>query len=87
MGRRLAFLWLLAMGLAGCAASPKGIAMQGNADGVIIDYVGDVAATLPIAQQHCARYERVPVLHEAKENHAVYFCVRPGAARPAGVTS
>jgi len=61
--------------------------MQGNADGVIINYVGDVAATLRIAQQHCARYERVPVLHEAKENRAVYFCTRPGAAPPAGVAS
>lgn len=53
--------------------------MQGNADGVVISYVGDIANTLPIARQHCARYERVPVLHDAKENHAVYFCVRPGA--------
>lgn len=53
--------------------------MQGNANGVLINYVGDIANTLPIARQHCARYERVPVLHDAKENRAIYFCVRPGA--------
>lgn len=77
MGRRLAFLCVL--GLGACAAPPQDVAMQGNADGVVISYVGDIANTLPIARQHCARYERVPVLHDAKENHAVYFCVRPGA--------
>jgi hypothetical protein len=63
--------------LGACTVPSQNVAMQGNADGVIISYVGDVAGTLPIARQHCARYERVPVLHETKEDHVVYFCIKP----------
>jgi hypothetical protein len=66
--------------LCACNTPPQNVAMGGNADGVIINYFGDVAQTLPLARQHCARYERVPVLHETSENHAVYFCVRAAAA-------
>jgi hypothetical protein len=79
MGWRPAGLMTLAIGslLGACATPPKDVAMQGNADGVIISYVGDVADTLPIAKQHCARYERVPVLHETKEERVVYFCIKP----------
>ena len=51
--------------------------MRGGVDGVIISYVGDVADTLPIAKQHCARYERVPVLHQTTPDHVVYFCIKP----------
>jgi len=74
---------LLALGalLGGCNDIPhQNVAMRGNADGVMINYVGDVADTLPIARQHCAQYERVPVLRQAKDNNATYACVRANAA-------
>jgi hypothetical protein len=79
---RSAGLMALAIGslLGACTTPPQDAAIQGNADGVIIRYVGDVADTLPIAKQHCARYERVPVLHETKPERVVYFCIK----RPTG---
>ncbi|HWD59661.1 MAG TPA: hypothetical protein VG308_15345 [Stellaceae bacterium] len=84
--RRAAWLGLCGLGAlaGGCTQSPQNVVMRGSADGVIINYYGDVGATLPLARQHCAQYERVPVLHETKESNAVYFCVRPGEEpRPA----
>jgi hypothetical protein len=53
--------------------------MQGTADWVIISYVGDVAATLPLARQHCAQFERLPVFRQTKDTNAVYACVRAGS--------
>lgn len=66
--------------LAGCTAPPHDVVMRGNVDGVIINYTGDIALTLPLARQHCAQYERMPVMHETTDENVVYFCVRPGAA-------
>jgi hypothetical protein len=72
-------LMLVAL-LGGCAAAAHDSVMQGNASGVIINYSGDVAETLPLARQFCARYERVPVLHESRNDSAYYFCVKPADA-------
>ena len=41
--------------------------MDGQADGVIIQYFGDLAETLPLARDHCAQYERVP----REQSHSV----------------
>ena len=81
MRRRLKGLAALAVGslLGACTTQPQDIAMSGGVDGVIINYVGDIANTLPIAKQHCARYERVPVLHQTTPDHVVYFCIKPPA--------
>lgn len=79
---RLALLAIAAL-LAGCDIPHQDAAMQGGVDGVIINYVGDLNETLPLARQHCARYERVPLLRQTKDNYAYYSCVRPGAAVPA----
>ena len=68
----------LAVLLAGCLPT-QNAAMHGGPDGVSINYVGDVGATLPIARQHCARYERVPVLASTKDNTVTYACVRASA--------
>lgn len=76
---RVAIL-VLGASIGGCAIAHKDTVMSGNADGLIINYYGDVAETLPLARQHCAQYERVPVLHEAKDDNVVYFCVRAEAA-------
>jgi hypothetical protein len=54
--------------------------MQGNADRVLVSYVGDLSETQPIARKHCAQYERTAVLLGAKDNTAVYACVRTNAA-------
>jgi hypothetical protein len=73
--------WALLALLDGCGAvTPQDAVMQGNANGVVINYVGDLNPTVPLAQQYCARFERVPVLHETKEGNAYYFCVPPSAA-------
>jgi hypothetical protein len=81
MTRRAArhFLAMLACLLFGCVQA-QDVAMRGNANLVQINYVGDVADTLPLARQHCAQYERIPVLHETKPDYVIYFCVKPGAA-------
>jgi len=86
MTRRSARPFLLTLGalLAGCDPPHHDVAMRGNADGVIINYFGDIAETLPLARQHCAQYERVPMLHQTQDNNAIYFCVRADAVpRPA----
>jgi hypothetical protein len=82
MARRFARSAALPSGLllVACTAEPHNTAMQGNANGVIINYVGDIKDTLPIARQHCARYERVPVLMKTDDENATYACVQ----RPTG---
>ena len=70
--RRVVLLGAL---LAGCTLPHQDAALRGGPDGVDIGYAGDLNETLPLARQHCARYERGPVLREAKENHAYYACV------------
>jgi hypothetical protein len=54
------------------------VAMNGNADSVTINYVGELSDTLPIARRHCAQYEKIPVLRASKDNYATYACVKPG---------
>lgn len=72
----------LAVLSAGCVEHHDAV-LQGNANGVTINYYGDVGETEPLARQFCARYERAPALHETKENNAYYFCVPPAdASRP-----
>jgi hypothetical protein len=65
--------------LGGCSfASPQSqIIMDGKADGVVIQYYGNVDATLPLAKQHCASYERVPVRrsYSNEKNLVIYACV------------
>jgi hypothetical protein len=82
MARQLARFAVLAFGLllGACKLEPHDTAMQGNANGVVVSYTGDINETLPIARQHCARYERVPVLMKSQEESAVYACV----PRPTG---
>ncbi|HTW53721.1 MAG TPA: hypothetical protein VME45_17655 [Stellaceae bacterium] len=71
---------MLAALLGGCSAPHRDTVMQGDANGVTVNYFGDLAETLPLARQFCARYERVPVLHETKNENAYYFCVKPADA-------
>jgi hypothetical protein len=61
--------------LGGCLQH-QDAAMRGNADYVSISYAGDASETTRLARQHCAQYERQPVLRSAADNVAVYACVR-----------
>jgi hypothetical protein len=65
----------LCTAIGGCFTH-QDVAMSGNADGVMINYVGNVAETLPLARRHCAQYEREPVLRVARDNTATYACIR-----------
>jgi hypothetical protein len=76
---RFAILTLGAL-LVGCALAHQDTVMGGNADGVVINYFGDIAETLPMARRHCAQYERVPVLRQTKDNNVFYACVRAGTS-------
>lgn len=57
--------------LIGCAAPIKGTVMEGNADGVAIQFGGDVRATLPLAEKHCAQYERRPQLRDTTTTSSI----------------
>ena len=67
--------------LSGCAATQNQnqIINDGKFAGVVIQYYGDVEATLPLARSHCAAYERVPVRRSfsAEKNLVIYACVAP----------
>jgi hypothetical protein len=54
--------------------------MGGNADGVVIQYYGDVATTLPLARSHCAQFEKVPDRISDVDGKVTYACRVPGAA-------
>ena len=62
--------------LSGCSGPHPSI-RDGDANSVNIGYAGNVASALPLARQHCARFERVPRLVEAGADLAVFDCVRP----------
>ena len=65
-----------AIALAGCSGPHPSI-RQGDSNSVDIGYSGDVGATLPLARQHCAQFERVPELAQQRINVAQYDCVKP----------
>ena len=61
--------------LSGCGAA-RPFVKEGNAQSVEVGYYGDAAATLPLARQYCAQFERVPQLAEASLDVAYYDCLR-----------
>jgi hypothetical protein len=77
--RALRVLCGVAVGAVLSSCEHHDVAIQGNADRVLISYVGDLGETQPIARQHCAQYERTAVLLGTKDNTAVYACVRANA--------
>lgn len=79
MNRPVALLLTLALpaaavAAAGCTA-PHPAIRGGDANSVEVSYGGDVASALPLARQHCARYERVPRLNDAGLDTAIFDCV------------
>jgi hypothetical protein len=74
--RRTNCIFLLLVGtLAGCM-SPKAFVREGDANSVEITYGGDVARTLPVARDYCARFERVAYLVRHDTELAEYQCVK-----------
>jgi len=81
MTRSIAVIALaLAAGAAGTALSgcvaPHPAILRGDANSVEVTNVGDVARALPLAQRHCAEFERIPRLVEAGEDVVAFDCVR-----------
>lgn len=71
----LTAIGLIGAGLYGCI-SPHPYIREGDANRVEVSYYGDVATTLPLAKEHCARFERVPRLSDPGVDIALYDCVR-----------
>lgn len=63
----------LGLGLTGCSEQTP-ILRHGTPISADVGYAGDVGRTLPIAQRHCASYERKARLIEASEDIAYYAC-------------
>jgi hypothetical protein len=60
--------------LAACTG-PRAFIRQGDAGSVEVGYVGDPARALPLATQHCAGYERKPLLATVEPDTVVFNCV------------
>jgi len=69
----------LATGLGGCLEHANHV-LSGDADGVIIMYSGDTHATILLARQHCAQYEKVPDPIAIYDNKITYACIAPSKA-------
>ena len=68
----------MALAAAACLSACTGahpFARSGDANSVEVVYAGDPASALPVARQHCARYERVPRLVNAGADVALFDCV------------
>ena len=77
--RRLLFtggLLVLIAGAAACTASHPFVA-SGDAKSVQVNYSGDAAAAVPLAQRHCAGYGRTARLDYSGDGLAVFDCVGP----------
>jgi hypothetical protein len=76
-----AVLLALAAGAAGSTLSgctgPHPFVRAGDRNSVEVVYSGDAASALPVARQHCARYERVPRPVNAGADVAVFDCIGP----------
>jgi hypothetical protein len=51
--------------------------------GLVIEYFGDINATLPVAQRYCLQFEKVPLRTAYKEDKVSYACVAGSDAPPA----
>jgi hypothetical protein len=51
-----------------------------NANGVRIEYFGDVEATVPLARQRCAQYAKVPERVSNDSGVVTYLCRDPASA-------
>ena len=72
----MALLLITGAGLAcsGCTA-PHPYVREGDANSVEITYGGDIASAVPLAQAHCARFEREARLRVQGLDFADFDCV------------
>jgi hypothetical protein len=70
---------LTALGGCNMTSNQSQIINDSRAEGVVIQYYGDIEATWPLARSHCAAYERVAVRrsYSAEKNLVIYACVKP----------
>jgi hypothetical protein len=54
-----------------------------DTNGLVIEYFGDINATLPVAQRYCLQFEKVPLRTSYKEDKVSYACVAGSDAPPA----
>ena len=72
---RLAALLAVAWAAAGCAEKP--FLSAGNATSAEVGFSRDLAGATAVAQEHCARYEKVARYLDNSENIAYFACERP----------
>ena len=60
--------------LSGCSGAHPFV-REGDANSVEVTFSGNVANALPVAREHCARYERVPRRVAAEADLAIFDCV------------
>ncbi len=73
---RLCCLMLVGGVIAGCATKP--FLSSGDANSATVGFAGgDLAAATAVANDHCARYERVARFLEAQEDVAYFQCHHP----------
>jgi hypothetical protein len=68
--------------LAGCVEA-KDHVMSGDGNQLTIQYYGDLDATMPLARQYCAQFERVPQRRDNDVDTVTYACVVPRQPGPA----
>lgn len=72
--RRAFAIAALAVALAAC--NTRAFLRQGDANSVEVGFFGNVETALPVARKHCARFEPVPQLIEARIDTAYFDCIR-----------
>lgn len=69
---RCGLVLIAAVAGAGCAAKPY--LSEGDANSAEVGFSGDPSVASEIANQHCARYEKVARFLDASENIAYFAC-------------
>ncbi len=65
-------LMLIGGASAGCVEKPY--LSAGNANSAEVGYSRDLGAATAVAQEHCARYDKVPRYLDSSENIAYFRC-------------
>jgi hypothetical protein len=67
-------LLAILVGAAGCGCAEKPYLSDGSANSAEVGYGGDLTAATAVAQEHCARYDKVPRYLDSAENIAYFAC-------------
>ncbi|HUC72087.1 MAG TPA: hypothetical protein VMS01_12915 [Stellaceae bacterium] len=72
--RRLRLLPAILIGWTACGCAEKPYLSAGDASTAEVGYSRDLAAATAVAQEHCARYDKVPRYLDSAENIAYFAC-------------